>query len=73
MAFLFYFIFIKARISTMLLLFLKIKKFIYLFRAPLGLRCRTWAFSICGKQELLFIAVCGLLVAVASLVVEHEL
>ena len=29
--------------------------------------------SDCGEQGLLFIAVCGLLIAVASLVVEHGL
>ena len=39
----------------------------------LGLCCCTWAFSSCGERGLLFIAVCGLLIAVASLVVEHGL
>ena len=47
--------------------------FIYLFLAALGLRCRMRAFSSCGEQGLLFIAVHGLLIAVASLVVEHRL
>ena len=46
---------------------------IYLFLAALGLRCCVWAFSTCGKQRLLFAVVCGLLIAVASLVVEHGL
>ena len=46
---------------------------IYLFLAVLGLRCCARAFSSCGKRGLLFIAVCGLLIAVASLVVEHGL
>ena len=32
-----------------------------------GLHCRTWAFSSCGERRLLFAAVCGLLIAVASL------
>ena len=41
--------------------------------AALGLRCCVRAFSSCGKRELLFVVVCGLLVAVASLVVEHGL
>ena len=45
------------------------KNFIYLFLAALSLHCCMWAFSSCGKQGLLFI-VCGLLIAVASLV-EH--
>ena len=57
--------------------FLKLKKknylFIYLFLAELGLCCCAWAFSSRGKWGLLFVAVCGLLIAVASLVVEHGL
>ena len=48
-------------------------KFIFLFLAALGLRCCTWAFSSCGEQGLLFIAVRGLLIAVACLVAEHGL
>ena len=47
--------------------------FIYLFLAALGLRCCTWAFSSCGERGLLFVAVRRLLIAVASLVVEHGL
>ena len=47
--------------------------FIYLFLAVLGLRCCRWAFTICGERGLLFVAVHGLLFAVASLVVEHRL
>ena len=47
--------------------------FIYLFLAALGLCCCTWAFSSCGEQGLLFLVVRGLLIAVASLVVEHRL
>ena len=45
----------------------------YLFLAVLGLCCCTWAFSSCGEWGLLFIAVCGLLIVVASLVAEHGL
>ena len=50
-------------------------KFIYLFLilAVLGLRCCMRGFSGCGEQGLLFVAVCGLLIAVASLVAEHGL
>ena len=33
----------------------------------------AWAFSSCGEQGLLFVAVRGLLIAVASLVAEHGL
>ena len=54
--------------------FLHLKKKIYLFiLAALGLCCCVWAFSSCGEQRLLFIGVRGLLIAVASLVVEHGL
>ena len=48
-------------------------KFIYLFFGVLGLRCCAQAFSSCGEQGLLFVAVRGLLIVVASLVVEHGL
>ena len=41
--------------------------------AALGLRCCAQAFSSCGQRGLLFIAVRWLLMAVASLVVEHGL
>ena len=47
--------------------------FIYLFMAALGLCCCVRAFSSCGEQGLLFVAVHGLLIAVASLVVGHRL
>ena len=46
---------------------------IYLFLAALGLRCCVQAFSSCGEQGLLFVAVHGLLIVVASLVAEHGL
>ena len=47
---------------------------IYLFiLAALGLRCCVRAFFSCGERGLLFVAVHGLLIAVASLVVEHGL
>ena len=54
-------------------IFCKLFKFIYLFLAALGLRYCVQAFSTCGEQGLLFLAVQGLLIAVASLVVEHGL
>ena len=44
----------------------------YLFLAELGLRCCTRAFSSCGEQGLLLVAMHRLLIAVASLV-EHGL
>ena len=49
------------------------KVLIYLFLAALGLRCCMWASSSCGEQGLLFVAVRGLLIVVASLVAEHGL
>ena len=45
--------------------------FIYLFLALLGLRCCVWAFCSCGERGLLFVAMHGLLIAVAPLVAEH--
>ena len=45
----------------------------YLFLAVLGLCCCARAFSSCGERRLLFVAVHRLLIAVASLVVEHGL
>ena len=53
--------------------YLFIYLFVCLFMAVLGLRCCARAFSSCGEQGLLLVAVRGLLVAVASLVVEHGL
>ena len=53
--------------------FLFTNLFIYLFLAVLDLRCCARAFSSCGEQGLLFIAVRGLLIAVASLISEYGL
>ena len=47
--------------------------FSFFLLAALGLRCCTRAFSSCGERGLLFVAVRGLLIAVASLVAEHRL
>ena len=56
--------------------FLK-NKFIYLFVFILGCvgssLLRVWAFSSCRERGLLFVAVRGLLIVVASLVAEHGL
>ena len=41
--------------------------------AALGLHCCAQAFSSCGERGLLFVVVRGLLIAVASRVVEHRL
>ena len=69
--------FVPLNHPHLFLLFLKINLFILflfiLFLASLGLRCCAWAFSSCGKWGLLFVAVCGLLIAVASLASEHGL
>ena len=47
--------------------------YFYLVLAALGLCCCTRAFSSRGEQGLHFLAVRGLLTAVASLVAEHGL
>ena len=52
--------------------FMFIYLFIYLFLAVLGLCCCARAFSSCGEWGLLLVAVCGLLIVMASLV-EHRL
>ena len=46
--------------------------FIYLWLHWVFIAARR-LFSSCGERELLFIAVRGLLIAVASLVAEHGL
>ena len=43
----------------------------FFFLVALGFRCCARAFYSCGEQGLLFVAVRGLLIAVASLVAEH--
>ena len=40
--------------------------YFFKFLAALGLHCCAWAFSSCGEQGLLFLAVRGHLTAVAS-------
>ena len=59
----------KAHVVVVVL----INLFIYLCLAALGLHCCARAFSSCGEQGLLFVAVRGLLIAVASLVAERGL
>ena len=41
--------------------------------ALLGLHCYSQVFASCSEQGLLFVAVCGSLTAVVSLVAEHRL
>ena len=58
------------------LFFKHLKKFIYLiylFLAALGFRCCARAFSSCRERRPLFVAVRGLLIAVASPVAEQGL
>ena len=50
-----------------------LKSTYFFFLAALGLHCCAQAFSSCGKRGLLFVAVHGLLIAVASLVAAHGL
>ena len=68
-----YYVYFLNDIHSFIYLFKLINSFIILFLAALGLRCCARAFSSCGEQGLLFVAVCRLLIAVASLVVEHGL
>ena len=67
--------FFKVFLFFYFIYLLKNYLFIYLFiyLAALGLGCWVRAFSSCGEQGLLFVVVRGLLIAVASLVVEHGL
>ena len=43
------------------------------FLAVPGFCCCSWTFSSCSEQGLLFVAVHGFLIVMASLVVEHRL
>ena len=62
------------KMSPLFYLFIYLFIYFYLyFLAALGLRCCAWAFSSCGEQGLLFVAVHWLLIVVASLVAEHGL
>ena len=61
--------FLRVLINIMAIF--KIHLFILSFLAALSLRCCARAFSSCGKRGLLYDAVCGLLMAVASLVAGH--
>ena len=54
-------------------IFLILFIYFYLFLAVLGLCCCAQAFSSCGERGLLFVAVCGFLIVVASLVVDYGL
>ena len=56
-----------------MVLFLFLFFLYFLFLAALGLRCCARASSSCGEWVLFFIAVHGLLIAVASLVAERGL
>ena len=47
--------------------------FVYLFLAALGLHCCARAFSSCGKRGVFFVVMHGLLIVVASFVVDHGL
>ena len=64
---------LRVACRLVLFLFFFFLRFICLFFAVLGLHCCVQAFSSCGEQGLLFIAVLGLLIAVAFLVAEHRL
>ena len=52
--------------------FLKIFINFFVVLAVLGLHCFVWAFSSCSEPGSFFIAVCRLLIAVASLIAKHR-
>ena len=62
----------KKKIPQTFFYFIFINVFMYLL-AALGLCCCARTFSSCGERGLLFLAVHGFLIAVASLVAEHGL
>ena len=62
-----------VHLYNILFYFLQVYLFIYLFLAALDLRCSARAFSSRGEQGLPFIAVHGLLTAVASLIAARGL
>ena len=68
-------LFINERKKNPVYVFIYFKNFLKtnLFLAALGLRCCARVFSSCGERWLLFVAVRGLLIVVASLVAEHGL
>ena len=59
--------------NSSLLFFFKLIYLIYLSLAAFGLHCCARAFSSCGERGRLFVAVCVLLIVVASLFAEHGL
>ena len=65
--------FCNVHLNLFIYLFIFINLFIYLFMAALGLCCCIRAFCSYGEQGLLFVAVRGRLIALASLVAEHGL
>ena len=64
---------VKCSLQAWFLFFFLFFLFIYLFLAVLGPRCCARAFSSCGEQGPLFIAVRGPLTVAASPVAEHRL
>ena len=66
------FIFFFFYINTCVF-FLKKNLYLFICLVVLYLHCCVWAFSTCIEWGLLLVAVHGLLIAVASLVVECKL
>ena len=59
-------VYLSPQALLLLLLFFFYNLFIYLFLAVLGLCCCAQASSSCGERGLLFVAVHGLFIVVAS-------
>ena len=53
-------------------LFFSFFKNLLIYLAALGIHCCLWVFSACRERELFFTVVHELLLAVASLIVEHR-
>ena len=68
-------IIMQYRLALVFYSFFKINLFILFiyFWGVLCLRCCSRAFSSCGERGLLFLVVCGLLIAMTSLIAEHGL
>ena len=64
---------LQARLGLEPMVFFLLFTYLFLFLTVLGLHCCARAFSSFSNQELLFIAVCRLLIVVASRFRAHAL
>ena len=64
---------LTLRHSVFYFLFILFYFILFIYLAVLGLCCCARAFFSCGKRGLVFLVVHGLLIVMASFVVEHRL